>query len=84
LEAQCALDPKFGDYCVKYHNSTLDFGAHVGGTVLTMESAGYLFRHTRITDRLLLIMYSERGRTNELDSSLMRAGEEFIPRIEIK
>ena len=84
LEAQCNLDPRFGDYCVRYHNKTLDFGAHVEGTVLTMESAGYLFRQPHVTDRLVLITYSERGRTNEMDSSLMSAGEEFIPRIEIK
>ena len=78
LQSRCAIDPRFGGYCVRFQSEAEDFGARVGGAVLLLEMTGYMFLHPSATNRLVVLTYSERGRSDELDPSLNEAGEKFI------
>src|SRR6266849_5621794 len=78
LESHCQPDPRFGDYCVKFHLRSQDYGAHVGGAVLVLDMDGYLFRHPQATNHVVMAFWSERGRSDELDPSLQEGAERFI------
>ncbi|SRR6266851_4796474 len=83
LESHCEPDPRFGDYCVKFRIKSQDYGAHEGGSVLTLDMGGYLFRHPQATNHVVTVFWSERGRSDELDPSLKDAGERFIDNLQL-
>ena len=80
------LDPKFGDYCVKYSSVSEDHGATNKGNdpFLVLKLYGYIFIHPNYGNEIIDISYSERGKVSEIDPDFEIAAKKFIEGMKLK
>jgi len=86
IENNIILDPKFGDYSVKYSAVSEDHGAANKGDdeFLTLKLYGYIFIHPNIENVIIDISYSERGRTAEINPDFSKVANRFIDGMQLK
>ena len=82
------LDNKFGEYSVSNYSVIEDHGARqLSGTdvpYLLMETFNYTFIHPYNKKLIISVIYSQRGKSDELDKDFMEKAKAFIDGIELK
>jgi hypothetical protein len=85
LDKKTELDNNFGPYTVRYYTKSEDHGAVNRGNepFLLLVVYGYVFVHPSISNLLIWVSYSERGRSQDIRPDLKQAAELFFNGIEI-
>ena len=80
FEDEFNLDPKFGEYSVKYSTVSEDYGAPNKGNnpFLVLKLYGYIFIHPNFENLIIDISYSERGKVSEIDPDFKTTAKKFI------
>ena len=86
FEDEFNLDPKFGEYSVKYSSASEDYGAANKGNdpFLILKLYGYIFIHPNFENVIIDISYSERGKVSEIDPDFKTTAKKFIEGIKLK
>jgi hypothetical protein len=93
LEQEVELDPRFGEYCVRYRIRTEDRGSDAdtspeerprafarepGEELPVLDIRGYRFLHRDSPQYEVDVSYSRRGKGDQREESLARHGEAFV------
>lgn len=74
-----------GQWAVMYDVTVSDTQApNSAGTSLTIRQRGYVVRHPSVPNAVLLITFSERGTTDELDVKIEAEGKDIISGVRIE
>ncbi len=86
IEDKMNLDNRFGKYSVFYYSKVEDHGAAQATDVpyLIMETYSYYFIHPTNDNLLITVIYSQRGKDNELDKNFIESAARFIEGLTIK
>jgi len=81
------LESKFGDFSVLHYSLVEDHGAAQcsdDAPYLLMETFGYYFIHPHKKNKIVNIIYSERGKQGELDERFIEKATAFINDFNLK
>lgn len=86
VEEENILDRKFGEFSISHYSSIEDHGAaqFSDSPYLLMKTAGYYFIHPHKSNLIINVIYSERGKPNELGVNFKAKAKAFSNCLRLK
>ncbi len=86
VKEEYQFDSKFGDYSISHYSLVEDHGAYQldDAPYLLMETMYYKFIHPHNKKHIISVIYSERGKPNELDGHFKEKAKAFIYGLNLK